>query len=114
MACEHALHGRKTNIPWFDHVTCDGSTYNKTRLARNRRRDDRALVTALAGELCDCPSCRGGHERDCWASRNADDNGCPQPGNGGWHSAAYYDDGSCAWCGLVQGRTSLGTLGRLP
>jgi hypothetical protein len=24
---------------------------------------------------------------------------CPQIGTGGYHSAAFYDDGCCAWCG---------------
>lgn len=109
MASERALHGRKTNVAWFDHVKYGGSVWNKSRLARNRRIDDRAEVGAARDAMCDCPACHGGHERECecWASRNVDDDGCPQVGNGGWHSAAFYDDGPCAWCGLVPGSRAL-------
>ena len=40
---------------------------DKTRLARNRRRDDLAEVAARLSELCSCPACQGGYERRCWA-----------------------------------------------
>lgn len=46
MASERALHGRKTNWVDFDHIDYGASSWNKTRLARNRRIDDRDLVAA--------------------------------------------------------------------
>lgn len=44
MASEHALHQRKTSGAWFDGIDVGGRRWNKNRLARNRRIDDRKLV----------------------------------------------------------------------
>jgi hypothetical protein len=42
---------------------------------------------------------------------------CPQSGNAGLHSAAFYDDGSCAWCGAEpwpELQSVTGTIGGSP
>lgn len=40
----------------------------KRRCKVLRRSRDRAEVAAQRDSMCDCPACRGGYERDCWAS----------------------------------------------
>lgn len=101
MASEHALHGRKTAMSWFDDIKVGGSRWNKTRLARNRRIDDRAEVAEQQDSMCTCPSCQGGYESRCYMCVDLDldmDRECDP-------SLPAY---------RLEGETTIGTLERLP
>lgn len=62
------------------------------------------------GSTCTRPECRNGPcpepgSRRCDPYSGA---GCPQTGNGGWHSDSHLDGGTCAWCGLANGSKGAG------
>lgn len=45
----------------------------KRQMRRSRRRAEPSILAAELAQMCDCPKCRGGYERQCYAFVDCDE-----------------------------------------